>query len=58
VSTLDEVPLAGHAPPGITHSLRGGDDFAAVVGGVAESDKVNHGFAPLGAEGASTNLTL
>jgi hypothetical protein len=38
--------------------LGGGDDAAAVVGGVGESDKVNHGFAPLGAEGASTNLTL
>jgi hypothetical protein len=38
--------------------LGGCDDFADVVGGVAESDEVNHGFAPLGAEGASTNLTL
>jgi hypothetical protein len=38
--------------------LGGCDDFAAVVGGVAELNKVNHGFAPLGAEGASTNLTL
>jgi hypothetical protein len=55
---LDEVTLAGHAPPGVAHGLGGCDDFADVVGGVAESDEVNHGFAPLGAEGASTNLTL
>jgi hypothetical protein len=48
VSTLDEVPLAGHAPPGITHSLRGGDDFAAVVGGVTESDKIGHQLMLIG----------
>jgi hypothetical protein len=37
-----EIALAGHAPPGITESLGGGDDLAAVVGGVTESDEVDH----------------
>jgi hypothetical protein len=39
--------------------LGGGDDAAAVVGGVGESDKVNHGFVVLSvAAGVSVNSTL
>ena len=31
---LDEIALASHAPSTVTHGVGGGNDFAAVVGGV------------------------
>lgn len=37
-----EIALPGYASPGITEGLGGGDDLAAVVGGVTESDEVDH----------------
>jgi hypothetical protein len=40
--TLHEIALTGHAPPGVAHGLRSGDDLAAVVGSITRSDKVNH----------------
>ena len=39
---LHEIAHAGHAPSGVAHGLRSGDDFAAVVGGVTEPDKSDH----------------
>jgi hypothetical protein len=44
---LYEVAFTGDASPGVTHGLRGGDNFAAVVGSVAESDKVDHLLTPV-----------
>jgi len=40
--TCHMVALAGDAPAAVMHGVGGGDDFAAVIGAVAESDKVNH----------------
>ncbi len=39
---LYEVALTGDPSPGVTHGLGGGDNSAAVVGGVAEPDIVDH----------------
>jgi hypothetical protein len=44
---LYEVALTGDGSSGVTHGLRGGDNFAAVVGGVSESDKVDHSLIPV-----------
>jgi hypothetical protein len=44
--TLHLVALAGYASPAVAHGVGGGDDFAAVVSGVTETDEVDHGIAP------------
>lgn len=38
------VALAGYTPPAVTHGLGGSDDFTAVVGGVTQSDQIDHGL--------------
>jgi hypothetical protein len=40
--TVHEVPFAGYAPAAVSHGVGGGDDFATVVGWVADSDEVDH----------------
>jgi hypothetical protein len=40
--TFHVVALAGHAPPAIRHGFRGSSHFAAVVGGVTESNEIDH----------------
>lgn len=39
------VALAG-AVSAVAHRVRGGDDFAAMFGGVVEADKVDHWDVP------------
>ncbi|CAG9273725.1 hypothetical protein BCEP4_850029 [Burkholderia cepacia] len=43
--TLHEVALARHTPSAVAHGLRGGNDLAPVVSGVAESNQINHGVS-------------
>ena len=47
---LHLVTLAGDAPSSEAHGIGGGDDLAAVVGGVTESDQIDHELMPIGAK--------